>query len=186
MARQKLLQPDTTDQTLGPQLAPRGPLLTLSALALLLGLALPGRAAQLPACFLERRHHDRAPVSIEAPQVRTEGPLVWVLLAYHNPTATPLHIGLQQWANACTQLVDDVHNTYTLLQTVGMGFGYDPRYWLTLAPEGHATVVFLFRAEAPAATPPTRYTLRSEQFWRGDETTPITAFTVAFPDLVPH
>jgi hypothetical protein len=186
MAQQKPIQPDTADQTLDPQLAPRGPLLTLSALALLLGLALPSFATQLPACFRERRPLAPAPVNIEVPEVRTEGSLVWILLVYHNPTTLPLYIGLEPWANACTQLVDDVHNTYTLLQTLGIGYGSDPRHWLTLAPAGHATVVFLFRAEAPAVTPPTRYTLRSAQLWRRDEATPVTTFRVALPDLVPH
>jgi hypothetical protein len=186
MVRQKPTQPDTADQPSGPQLTPGGLLMTLSALALLLGLALPGLAAQLPACMPQQGPDAPFPANIEAPQVHTEGLLVWILLAYHNPTATPLHIGLHQWANACTQLVDDVHNTYTLLQTVGIGYGYDPQYWLTLAPDGRATVVFLFRAEAPAATPPTRYTLRSTQLWRRDDATPVTAFMVALPDLIPH
>src|SRR5690242_9595269 len=123
MVRQKLTQPDIAAQVLSLRFIPGGFLLTLAALALLLGLALPSLAAQSPACVLDRRSHASIPVTIEAPQVRTEGALVWVLLAYHNPTATPLHIGLQQWVNACTQLVDDVHNTYTLLQTVGIGYG---------------------------------------------------------------
>jgi len=111
-------------------------------------------------------------VDVDAFQVRPEGALVWVVLAYHNPTATPLHIGLHQWANACTQLVDDVHITYTLLQTVGMGYGSDPRDWLTLAPDARATVTFLFRAADPGDTPPRRYTLRSAQLMRRDEATP--------------
>ena len=125
-------------------------------------------------------------MDVEAVQVRPEGALVWVILAYHNPTATPLHLGLHQWANACTQLVDDVHNTYTLLQTVGMGYGYDPRDWLTLAPDARATVAFLFRAEAPGDTATRRYTLTSPQLVRRDEATPVTVFTVALRDLLPH
>jgi hypothetical protein len=157
------------------------------ALVLLLGLGLPGIAlSQAPACFPLRPSRARPPVDVDAFQVRPEGALVWVVLAYHNPTATPLHIGLHQWANACTQLVDDVRTTYTLLQTVGMGYGSDPRDWLTLAPDAHATVTFLFRADDPGDTPPRRYTLRSEQLMRRDEATPITTFTIALPTLLLH
>ena len=158
-----------------------------SVLALLLGCALTCTAvAQPPACFPPRPSRAPLPVDVEAVQVRAEGALVWVILAYHNPTATPLHLGLSQWANACTQLVDDVHTTYTLLQTVGIGYGYDPRDWRTLAPDARATVAFLFRAEAPGDTAPRQYTLTSAQLARRDEATPVTAFTVALRGLLPH
>ena len=162
-------------------------LAVLAVLALLLGLTLPGTAVtQPPACFPPTPTRARLPVDVDAFQVRPEGAFVWVVLAYHNPTATPLYIGLHQWANACTQLVDDVHTTYTLLQTVGMGYGYNPPTWLTLAPDARATVAFLFRAEAPGATSPRQYTLLSEQLMRRDEATPITTFTIALPNLLPH
>jgi hypothetical protein len=126
------------------------------------------------------------PVDVKVAEVRTEGPLVWILLAYHNPTATPLHLGLQQWANACTQLVDDARTTYTLLQTVGIGYGSDLRNWLTLEPDGQARVVFLFRANDPADAAPRRYTLTSAQLVRHDKATATTPFTVALRDLLPH
>jgi hypothetical protein len=124
-------------------------------------------------------------VDVEATQVRTEGALVWILLTYHNPTATPLHLSLQQWVNACTQLVDDTNTTYTLLQTVGIGYGYT-RDWLTLAPDGQARVVLLFRANDPADSVPRRYTLTSAQLVRHDEATAVTTFTVALHDLLPN
>jgi hypothetical protein len=162
-------------------------MMKLSALVLLVGLALPGPAvAQPPACFPLRPPRVPLLVDVDAVQVRTEGALVWLMLAYHNPTTTPLHIGLRQWPNACTQLVDDVHTTYTLLQTVGMGYGYDPQPWLTLPPDGRATVVFLFRANDPTGTSPTRYTLLSEQLLRRDEAAPVTAFTVVLRNLLPR
>jgi hypothetical protein len=158
-----------------------------AVLALFLGCVLACTAvAQPPACVPPRPLRARLPVDVEAVQVRAEGALVWIILAYHNPTATPLHLGLHQWANACTQLVDDVHTTYTLLQTVGLGYGYDPRDWRTLAPEGRARVAFLFRAEAPTDTVPRRYALTSAQLVRRDEATPVTAFTVILRDLLPH
>ena len=160
---------------------------TLSALVLLLGLALPSPAlSPPPACRPLRPSRAPLPVAVEVTQVRAEGALVWIILAYHNRTATPLHLGLQQWANACTQLVDDVANTYTLLQTVGIGYGDDPWSWLTLAPDGQMRVAFLFRAEAPAATAPTQYTLTSAQLARHDEAAQATPFTVALRGLLPH
>jgi len=126
------------------------------------------------------------PVDVEALHVRTEGAFVLVVLSYHNPAATPLAIGLQQWANAFTHLDDDVHNSYTLIQTLDIGYGYDPRYWLTLDAQGRATAAFLFRAEAPADTPPARYTFTSGQQLRRADASTIAAFTVSFRDLVPH
>jgi hypothetical protein len=125
-------------------------------------------------------------VDVEVTEVRTEGSLVWILLTYHNPTTTPLHLGLQQWTNACTQLVGDAHTTYTLLQTVGIGYGYDPRNWLTLAPHGQARVVFFFRANDPADPVPRRYTLTSAQLVQHDEAPAATPFTVVLRDLLPR
>ena len=158
----------------------------LAALVLVLGLGLPGTViARPPVCFPIRPSRAPLPVDVEATQVRTEGPLVWILLTYHNPTATPLHLSLQQWVNACTQLVDDTHTTYTLIQAVGISYGYE-RDWLTLAPDGQARVVFLFRANDPADYAPRRYTLMSAQLARHDEASAVTTFTVAFRDLLPH
>jgi len=146
------------------------------ALAIILGLTLTASA----------QPRQPLPVDVEAFHVRTEGAFVLVILAYHNPTATPLAIGLQQWANAFTHLDDDVHNSYTLIQTLGIGYGYDPRDWLTLDAQGRATAAFLFRAEDPANTPPTRYTFTSGQQLRSADAPKIAAFTVALRDLVPH
>ena len=125
-------------------------------------------------------------VDVEALHLRTEGAFVLVILAYHNPVATPLAIGLQQWANAFTHLDDDVHNSYTLIQTLGIGYGYDPRYWLTLDAQGRATAGFLFRAEDPAGTPPTRYTFTSGHQLRSADAPKVAAFTVSLRNLVPH
>jgi hypothetical protein len=159
----------------------------LAALVLVLMLGLPGTViSRPPACFPIRPSRAPLPVDVKAAEVRTEGPLVWILLAYHNPTATPLHLGLQQWANACTQLVGDAHTTYTLLQTVGIGYGYDLRNWLTLPPDGQARVVFLFRANDPTDPAPRRYTLTSAQLVQHDEATAATPFTVVLHDLFPH
>ena len=159
----------------------------LAALVLVLMLGLPETViSRPPACFPIRPSRAPLPVDVEATQVRTEGPLVWILLTYHNPTAMPLHLGLQQWANACTQLVDDARTTYTLLQTVGIGYGSALRNWLMLEPDGQASVVFLFRANDPADSAPRRYTLTSAQLVRHDEATVATSFTVALRDLLPH
>ena len=132
------------------------------------------------------RHFTPLPVDVEVLHVRLEGAFVLVTLAYHNTTATPLSIGLQQWANAFTRLGDDAHNSYTLLQTSGIGYGYDPRYWLTLDPQGSATAAFLFRAEDPAATPPTRFTFTSGQQLRSSDAPQAAPFTVSLPNLTPH
>jgi hypothetical protein len=125
------------------------------------------------------------PIAVEGLQVRIEGVFVLVILAYHNTTATPLSIGLQQWANARTHLVDDVHNSYTLLQTFGIGYGYDRRYWLALDAHGHATVAFLFRAEDPSDKKATRYTLTSGQQVINDDATTGSIFTIALRNLTP-
>lgn len=162
-------------------------MMKLATLVLVLALGLPGTVlSRPPACFPIPQSRAPLPVDVEATEVRTEGLLVWVLLTYHNPTPTPLHLGLQQWANACTQLVDDARTTYTLLQTVGIGYGYDLRNWLTLAPDGQARVVLLFRANDPTDSVPRRYTLTSAQLVRHDEATAATPFTVALRDLLPH
>jgi len=125
------------------------------------------------------------PVAIDSVTVRTEDTYVLVSLAYANPTTTPLTIGLQQWANARTHLADDTHNSYTLLATSGIGYGYDRQYGLALAPQGHATISFFFRAEDPTATTPTRYTLTSgQQMLSGDATT-IVPFTLSLSQSVP-
>src|SRR5262249_36507510 len=80
-------------------------LMKLGALMLVLGVRVPGTGlSQPPACFPLGPSRGPLPVDVEVAQVRTDGALVWILLAYHNPTATPLHLGLHQWANACTQL----------------------------------------------------------------------------------
>ncbi len=125
-------------------------------------------------------------VNVEALHVRTVGAFVLVMLAYHNPTTTPLTIGLQQWVNAFTHLDDDAHHSYTLIQTSGIGYGYDPRDWLTLDAQGRATAAFLFRAEDPPGTPPTRYTFTSGQQLRSADTPKIAAFTVSLRNLTPH
>jgi len=117
--------------------------------------------------------------------VRIEGVFVLVILAYHNTTATPLSIGLQQWANAKTQLVDNVHNSYTLLQTFGIGYGYDRQYWLVLDAHGHATAAFLFRAGDPSNKKATRYTLTSGQQVIVDDPATAGLFTIALRDLTP-
>ena len=162
-------------------------MMKLAALVLVLALGLPGTViSHPPACFPIPRSRAPLPVDVEATEVRTEGPLVWILLTYHNPTAMPLHLGLQQWANACTQLADDVRTTYTLLQTVGVGHEYDLRNWLTLAPDGQARVVLLFRANDPTDSASRRYTLTSAQLVRRDEATEVTTFTVALRDLLPR
>jgi len=119
------------------------------------------------------------PVAIDGITVRTEGAFVLVSLAYANPTATPLTIGLQQWANARTHLDDDTHNSYTLMTTYGIGYGDDRQDWLALAPQGHATVSFLFRAEGPIATAPTRYTFTSGQQMHSGDATPVVPFTLS-------
>jgi hypothetical protein len=116
--------------------------------------------------------------------VRTEGAFVLVNLAYANPTATPLTIGLQPWANARTQLADDTPQSYTLLATFGIGYGSDQRDWLALAPQEHATVSFLFGANDRTAPPPTRYTFTSEQQMRSTATT-IVPFTLALSPRAP-
>ena len=125
------------------------------------------------------------PVAIESVDVRTEGAFALVSLTYHNATATPLSVGLQQWANARTRLVDDARNSYTLLQTSGIGYGDDRRYWLALDPEGRAKASFLFRAEAPTDIRPTRYTFSSGQRLVGAEPDAVVSFTLSLPGLTP-
>ena len=146
------------------------------ALAIILGLTLTASA----------QPRQPLPVNVEALHVRTEGAFVLVILAYHNPSATPLTIGLQQWANAFTRLGDDAHNSYTLIQTSGIGYGYDARDWFMLDAQGHATAAFLFRAEDPANTPPTRYTFTSGQQLRSADAPTSTTFTVSLGNLTPH
>jgi len=149
--------------------------------ALLIASAQPPQPATLRA----RQGLSPLPLAVESREVRVEGAFVLITLAYHNLTATPMTIGLQPWANAGTRLGDDVRNSYTLLQTVGIGYGYDRRYWLVLEAHGHATVALLFRVEAPAANKATRYTLTSEQLLNIDATTPAGRFTIALRDLTP-
>jgi len=138
-----------------------------------------------PATLISTKGVTPLPVAVEGLQVRIEGVFVLVILAYHNTTATPLSIGLQQWANAKTQLVDNVHNSYTLLQTFGIGYGYDRQYWLVLDAHGHATAAFLFRAEDPSNQKATRYTLTSGQQVISDAPTAVGLFTIALRDLTP-
>ena len=59
------------------------------------------------------------------------------------------------------------------------------RNWLTLAPDGQARVVFLFRANDPTDPAPRRYTLTSAQLVQHDDTA-ATPFTVVLHDLFPH
>ena len=125
------------------------------------------------------------PVAIDGVTVRTEGAFVLVSLAYANPTATPLTIGLQPWANARTQLADDTPQSYTLMATFGIGYGGAPHDWLALAPQEHATVSFLFRANDFIATPPTRYTFTSGQQLRSGDATTVVPFTLALSPSVP-
>jgi len=132
------------------------------------------------------QHFTPLHVDVELLHVRPAGAFVLVMLAYHNTTATPLTIGLQQWANAFTHLGDEAHNNYTLIQTSGIGYGYDPRDWLTLDAEGRATATFLFRAEDPADTPPTRYTFSSGQQLRSNDAPKVAPFTVSLRNLTPH
>ena len=108
----------------------------------LMTFLLCGLGALLTACA----PRPPVPVAIDGVTVRTEGAFVLVSLAYANPTATPLTIGLQPRANARTHLADDTHQSYTLMATFGIGYGADPHDWLALAPQEHATVSFLFRA----------------------------------------
>ena len=138
-----------------------------------------------PATLISTKGVTPLPVAVEGLQVRIEGVFVLVILAYHNTTGTPISIGLQQWANATTHLVDDVHNSYTLLQTFGIGYAYDWRYWLVLEAHGHATAAFLFRAEDPSDKKATRYTLTSGQQVIIDDTTTEGIFTIALRDLTP-
>ena len=105
--------------------------------------------------------------------------------AWPTPTPPPLTIGLQQWANARTHLADDTHQSYTLLATSGIGYGDDRHAWLALAPQGHATVSFLFRAEDPTATSPTRYTLTSGQQLRSGAAATVVPFTLSLSQSVP-
>ena len=156
------------------------PLLCLTC-ALLLAAAQPPQ----PATLLATQGVSPLPLAVEGLQVRIEGAFVLVMLAYHNPTATPIAIGLQPWPNATTHLVDDVRNSYTLLQTFGIGYGYDRRSWLVLEAHGHATVALLFRVENPAAKTATRYTLTSEQQLIIADTTTTGRFTIALRDLTP-
>jgi hypothetical protein len=136
-----------------------------------------------PAILTPTKGVTALPVAVEGLEVRVEGTFVLVTLAYHNATATPLSIGLQQWANAMTGLVDDVHNSYTLLQTFGIGYGYDRRYWLALEAHGYATATFLFRAEDPSSKQATRYTLTSGQQVIADDPTTGGLFTIALRNL---
>ena len=138
-----------------------------------------------PATLIDTKGVTPLPVAVEGLQVRIEGAFVLIILAYSNTTATPISIGLQQWANATTRLVDDVHNSYTLLQTFGIGYGYDRHYWLMLDAHGHATAAFLFRAEDPSDKRATRYTLTSGQQVIIDDTTTEGIFTIALRDLTP-
>jgi hypothetical protein len=141
-----------------------------------------GMGALLTACTPAR---PPVPVAIDSVTVRTEGAFVLVSLAYANPTATPLTIGLQPWANARTQLADDTPQSYTLMDTFGIGYGGDRHDWLALAPQEHATVSFLFRANDRTATPPTRYTFTSEQQMRSGDATTVVPFTLALSPSVP-
>jgi hypothetical protein len=125
------------------------------------------------------------PVAIDRVTVRTEGAFVLVSLAYANPTATPLTIGLQPWASARTQLADDTPQSYTLMATFGIGYGGDPHDWLALAPQEHATVSFLFRANDRTASPPTRYTFTSEQQLRSGDAMSVVPFTLDLSPSVP-
>ena len=125
------------------------------------------------------------PVVIDGVTVRTEGAFVLVSLAYANPTATPLTIGLQPWASARTQLADDTPQSYTLMATFGIGYGGDPHDWLALAPQEHATVSFLFRANDRTASPPTRYTFTSEQQLRSGDAMSVVPFTLDLSPSVP-
>jgi hypothetical protein len=156
------------------------PILCLTC-AILLAAAQPPH----PATLLARKGGPPLPLVVEAREVRIEGAFVLVILAYHNPTATPLSIGLQPWGNATTRLGDDVHNSYTLLQTFGIGYGAARRDWLGLEAHGHATVALLFRVEAPVDTIATRYTLTSGQQLIVGDTPTADRFTVALRDLTP-
>jgi hypothetical protein len=125
-------------------------------------------------------------VDVEGLQTTLDGLYVLVTLAYHNPTATPRTIGLHQWANAHTRLRDDLHQSYTLLQTFGIGYGYDRRDWLTLDAQGHATAAFLFRIGDPRGRKVTFYTFTSEQQIVSDDPHRLIPFVIALDHLTPH
>jgi hypothetical protein len=156
------------------------PILCLTC-AILLAAAQPPQ----PATLLAKKGVPPLPLAVEAHEVRIEGAFVLVILAYHNPTATPMSIGLQPWGNATTRLGDDVRNSYTLLQTFGIGYGSARRYWLGLEAHGHATVALLFRVENPTDKKATRYTLTSGQQLIVGDTPTADRFTVALRDLTP-
>lgn len=147
----------------------------------LMTFLLCGLGALLTACA----PRPPVPVAIDGVTVRTEGAFVLVSLAYANPTATPLIIGLQPRANARTHLADDTHQSYTLMATFGIGYGADPHDWLALAPQEHATVSFLFRANDLTAPSPTRYTLTSEQQLRSGDAMPVVPFTLTLTPSIP-
>src|SRR5262249_22112567 len=119
----------------------------------------------------------------EGLQTTPDGLYVLVTLTYHNPTATPRTIGLHQWANAHTRLRDDLRQSYTLLQTFGIGYGYDRRDWLTLDTQGHAAVAFLFRIEDPRDRKATSYTFTSEQQIVSDDPHRLIPFTIRLDHL---
>ena len=103
--------------------------------ALLLGFIAVTRtiaATQQPVSTHVTQEVTQLRVDVERLQTTPDGLYVLVTLAYHNPTATPRTIGLHQWANAHTQLGDNVHQHYTLVQTLGIGYGYDRHDWLVL------------------------------------------------------
>ena len=157
--------------------------------ALLLGLIAVSRTIappQQPVSTHVTQEVTQLRVDVERLQTTPDGLYVLVTLAYHNPTATPRTIGLHQWANAHTQLGDNVHQHYTLVQAFGIGYGYDRHDWLVLEPHGHATAALLFRIEDPTDRKATSYTFTSEQQVIGDDPHRLIPFAIALDHLTPH
>jgi len=158
-------------------------------LTLLLGLIAVTRTAAAPQKPISTHvPREVAQLQVDAAGLQTtpDGLYVLVTLTYHNPTATPRIIGLHQWANAHTQLGDNVQQHYTLVQTFGIGYGYDRHDWLALDAHGHATAAFLFRIEDPTDRKATSYTFTSEQQIVGDDPHRLISFAIALDRLTPH
>ena len=95
-------------------------------LTLLLGLIAVTRTAAAPQKPISTHvPREVAQLQVDAAGLQTtpDGLYVLVTLTYHNPTATPRTIGLHQWANAHTQLGDNVQQHYTLVQRLGSAMG---------------------------------------------------------------
>ncbi len=174
---------------LGHWLRERDYAMRLLFLTLFLGLIAVTRTAaapQQPISTHVTQEVAQLQVDVEGLQTTPDGLYVLVTLASHNPTATPHTIGLHQWANAHTQLGDNMHQRYTLVQTFGIGYGYDRHDWLALDAHSHATAAFLFRIEDPRDRKATSYTFISEQQIVGDDPHRLIPFAIALDHLTPH